>query len=94
MDHIQALVDVAESNVAKSANGRDLLRRGRIAFVKADGRLGLPAEAPFDAIHVGAAAPGFIQGLVDQLKRPGRLVSFSFFLEVFHGVGRGLIWLW
>lgn len=29
--------------------------------------------APFDAIHVGAAAPTLPQALVDQLARPGRM---------------------
>lgn len=29
--------------------------------------------APFDAIHVGAAAPTLPQALIDQLARPGRM---------------------
>jgi protein-L-isoaspartate(D-aspartate) O-methyltransferase len=28
---------------------------------------------PYDAIHVGAAATGFPQPLIDQLKAPGRM---------------------
>ena len=39
-----------------------------------DGTLGLPDEAPFDAIAVAAAAPEFPQSLYDQLKLRGRLV--------------------
>lgn len=39
-----------------------------------DGRLGWPEFAPYDAIHVGAAAPEIPQALVDQLKPGGRLV--------------------
>ena len=39
-----------------------------------DGTLGLPALAPFDAIAVAAAAPGFPQTLYEQLKPRGRLV--------------------
>lgn len=43
-------------------------------FVVADGRLGWPEFAPYDAIHVGAAAPEIPQPLVDQLKPGGRMV--------------------
>lgn len=39
-----------------------------------DGRLGWPEEAPYDAIHVGAAAPEIPQALINQLKPGGRLV--------------------
>ncbi|KAL9670256.1 hypothetical protein QQ045_007807 [Rhodiola kirilowii] len=39
-----------------------------------DGRLGYPQCAPYDAIHVGAAAPQIPQQLLDQLKPGGRLV--------------------
>lgn len=39
-----------------------------------DGTLGWPAEAPFDAIVVGAAAPCLPRPLLDQLRLGGRLV--------------------
>ncbi len=39
-----------------------------------DGTLGLPEHAPFDAIAVAAAAPGFPHTLYQQLKPRGRLV--------------------
>jgi protein-L-isoaspartate(D-aspartate) O-methyltransferase len=39
-----------------------------------DGTLGVPERAPFDAIAVGAAAPGFPQTLYEQLRPRGRLV--------------------
>lgn len=35
---------------------------------------GYAAEAPYDAIHVGAAAESVPRALVDQLKRGGRMV--------------------
>lgn len=73
VDHIQGLVDMAKTNMAKSAEGRSLLEGGGAQFVKADGRLGYPEQSPYDAIHVGAAAAEHHQALVDQLKRPGRL---------------------
>ena len=39
-----------------------------------DGTLGVPELAPFDAIAVAAAAPGFPQTLYNQLRPRGRLV--------------------
>jgi protein-L-isoaspartate(D-aspartate) O-methyltransferase len=39
-----------------------------------DGRLGWPDAAPYDAIHVGAAAPEIPQPLLEQLKPGGRMV--------------------
>jgi protein-L-isoaspartate(D-aspartate) O-methyltransferase len=51
-----------------------LLRSGAIRYITADGRLGWKEEAPYDAIHVGAAAADFHQELIDQLKAPGRQV--------------------
>jgi protein-L-isoaspartate(D-aspartate) O-methyltransferase len=39
-----------------------------------DGSRGLPEHAPYDAIAVAAAAPGFPQALYDQLTTGGRLV--------------------
>lgn len=43
-------------------------------LVYADGRLGWPEFAPYDAIHVGAAAPEIPQQLIEQLKPGGRMV--------------------
>jgi len=46
----------------------------RVEVHVGDGTLGLPGRAPFDAIAVAAAAPGFPQTLYDQLRPRGRLV--------------------
>ncbi|KAI5361281.1 Putative protein-L-isoaspartate(D-aspartate) O-methyltransferase [Septoria linicola] len=73
VEHIQPLVDMSIENTGKSEEGRGLLGSGQLKYVKGDGRLGWEAEAPYDAIHVGAAAAGHQQKLVDQLKSPGRL---------------------
>lgn len=35
--------------------------------------IGLPEDGPYDAIHVGAAAPMLPVPLVEQLARPGRM---------------------
>lgn len=74
VDHIQPLVDLATKNMGKSADGKELLESGAVKFIKADGRLGWKEDAPYDAIHVGAAAAEHHQTLVDQLKSPGRWV--------------------
>ena len=72
VDHIQGLVDLAEENMRKSQEGTELLKSGRVKFVKTDGRLGYPDAGPYDAIHVGAAASSLHQPLLEQLKAPGR----------------------
>ena len=72
VEHLQPLVDLGTKNTRSSPEGSELLVNGGIKYVKADGRLGHPEGAPYDAIHVGAAAAGFHQPLIDQLKAPGR----------------------
>ncbi|KAL4882315.1 protein-L-isoaspartate O-methyltransferase [Aspergillus karnatakaensis] len=73
VDHIQELVTMAESNMGKSEDGRNLLAAERVKFIKADGRRGWPDGAPYDAIHVGAAAQELHPLLVEQLRAPGRM---------------------
>jgi len=73
VDHIQALVDLAQTNMGKSEEGKGLLKGGTVRFVKGDGRKGFPEEAPYDAIHVGAAAAEAHETLIEQLKSPGRM---------------------
>jgi protein-L-isoaspartate(D-aspartate) O-methyltransferase len=72
IEHIQALVDLGAKNMAKSKEGKELLDSGTVQFVKGDGRKGWPEGAPYDAIHVGAAAAEHHTALTDQLKAPGR----------------------
>ena len=45
-----------------------------VEVVAADGSLGLPDRAPFDAVAVGAAAPRLPVALARQLRQGGRLV--------------------
>ncbi|KAJ5772045.1 Protein-L-isoaspartate(D-aspartate) O-methyltransferase [Penicillium odoratum] len=73
IDHISNLVDLARSNMNKSAQGRELLNSGQVKFITADGRLGWKEGAPYDAIHVGAAAETLHPVLIEQLRAPGRL---------------------
>ncbi len=48
---------------------------GRVEVLVGDGTQGVPERAPFDAIAVAAATPGFPPALVDQLALGGRLVA-------------------
>jgi len=72
IDHIEELVNWANDNVSKDQP--HLLQSGRVKIVLGDGRKGYTGEAPYNAIHVGAAAPTLPQDLVDQLAPGGRLV--------------------
>ena len=47
---------------------------GRLKLVPGDGWDGLPGDAPFDIIHVGAAASEIPQALVEQLAPGGRML--------------------
>ncbi|KAF9165725.1 hypothetical protein DFQ26_009484 [Actinomortierella ambigua] len=71
LDHIPELVEKAKENVR--ADNAALLDSGRVRFEVADGRGGFPGEAPYDCIHVGAAAENMPKELINQLKAPGRM---------------------
>jgi len=74
IDHIRGLVDQSISNLSK--DGFQIDNEGNASGLKVvlgDGRKGWKDEAPYDAIHVGAAAPFMPQDLIDQLKAPGRM---------------------
>ncbi|KAL2219044.1 protein-L-isoaspartate O-methyltransferase [Thermoascus aurantiacus ATCC 26904] len=73
IDHIQELVDMSRSNMSKSADGRKFLESGKVKFVVGDGRQGWKEGAPYDAIHVGAAAETLHPALIEQLRAPGRM---------------------
>lgn len=73
IDHIPELVELAQNNMNKSKEGQALQKSGQVKFITADGRLGWKDGAPYDAIHVGAAAEKLHPVLIDQLRAPGRL---------------------
>jgi protein-L-isoaspartate(D-aspartate) O-methyltransferase len=73
IEHIKGLVDLSRDNLRKSDVGKDLLDKGVIDMIKGDGRLGYPEKAPYDAIHVGAAASEWHEPLTKQLRNGGRL---------------------
>lgn len=74
IDHIPELVEESRGNINKDIVSRAMLETGRLMLVVGDGRQGYEPEAPFDAIHVGAAAPTLPEALVKQLKPGGRLI--------------------
>ena len=65
---IPGLAAIARENLARTGRG------GNITVICADGSLGYPQEAPFQAISVAAAAPEVPHTLLNQLADPGRLV--------------------
>jgi len=72
--HVFSLERLPGLAVAAEAN----LRKAGVVnatIVVGDGTLGLPEDAPFDAIIVCAAAPEVPQPFVDQLQEGGRLVQ-------------------
>ena len=66
IERIPELAEQARRNLAEAGYEADV----RVG----DGTLGVPELAPFDAIAVAAAAPGFPQTLYGQLRPGGRLV--------------------
>ena len=57
IDHIEDLVKDAEQNIRRDPAAAPLLQSGQLKLVFGDGRKGHEPLAPYDAIHVGAAAP-------------------------------------
>lgn len=72
MDVQKALVDLTIRNIRKEDG--DLFDAGILKVQLGDGWKGLPEEAPFDAIHVGAAADGMPFALISQLKVGGLMI--------------------
>lgn len=66
VDHIPELVDLARLNIKRG--NPDLLVGQRLQLRVGDGRQGVVELAPYNAIHVGAAAPTIPEALIDQLK--------------------------
>ncbi|XP_068647386.1 protein-L-isoaspartate O-methyltransferase 1-like isoform X2 [Aristolochia californica] len=73
VEHIPELVATSIENIKRSV-AAPLLKEGSLSIHVGDGRQGWPEFAPYDAIHVGAAASQIPQPLIDQLKPGGRMV--------------------
>lgn len=72
IEHIKGLYDIGYKNIMKHYS--TLVDSGVIILECGDGRKGFKPQAPYKAIHVGAAAPEIPQDLVDQLDKGGRMV--------------------
>ncbi|KAF8424117.1 protein-L-isoaspartate O-methyltransferase [Tirmania nivea] len=73
IDHIPQITSLSIANLRKSPVMSGMLDSGLISIVTGDGRQGYPPNAPYDAIHVGAAAMDVHEPLIGQLKSPGRM---------------------
>ena len=74
VEHIPELVDFSVANLQKDSATAAMLADGTITVSAGDGREGWAAHGPFDAIHVGAAAPSIPAALLAQLAPGGRLI--------------------
>lgn len=63
---------MSSANLRKDKHA-SLLDSGEIQIITGDGRKGYPPSAPYDVIHVGAAAPSKPMELIEQLKNGGRM---------------------
>ena len=78
--HRAQRVITLEDHPALARMATDNLRRAGIANVsvrEADGRAGLAAEGPFDAIMLSGSVANVPQVLLDQLKTGGRLIAIE-----------------
>ncbi|CAH8571646.1 unnamed protein product [Heterobilharzia americana] len=80
IEHIDELTHFALENVknwmnhSRTAQSNGIELGKQLKFITGDGRDGWPSDAPYDAIHVGAAAPTIPNALKEQLKIGGRLI--------------------
>ncbi|KAJ6588525.1 Pcmt1-prov protein [Mycena capillaripes] len=73
IEHIPELADWSLENLKQDEQTRRALEDKEIEIHAGDGRLGYLSDGPYDAIHVGAAAPTIPEPLISQLARPGRM---------------------
>ncbi|XP_063705611.1 protein-L-isoaspartate(D-aspartate) O-methyltransferase [Culicoides brevitarsis] len=72
IEHHPKLVELGINNIRQ--DDASLIDSGQVMIIEGDGRLGYKEKAPYDVIHVGAAAPETPQELINQLKPGGRLI--------------------
>uniref|UniRef100_A0A1I7T3L1 Protein-L-isoaspartate O-methyltransferase n=2 Tax=Caenorhabditis tropicalis TaxID=1561998 RepID=A0A1I7T3L1_9PELO len=72
IEHMPELVELSRKNIKK--NNSELIENGNVIMVEGDGRQGFADKAPYNAIHVGAAAKGVPKALLDQLAEGGRMM--------------------
>ena len=72
IEHHPKLVELAIKNL--NQDDPTLLSSGKVIIIQGDGREGYKANAPYDVIHVGAAAIELPDELINQLKPGGRMI--------------------
>lgn len=72
IEHHPKLVDFSIENL--NSDDAAMIKSGKLKIIQGDGRLGCPEYAPYDAIHVGAAAAEIPDKLLEQLKNGGRMI--------------------
>jgi protein-L-isoaspartate(D-aspartate) O-methyltransferase len=75
LGELAAQVSSVERLPELASAARARLGRGKVSVHEGDGLLGLPGDAPFDAILVTGALHDVPKTLLDQLKIGGRLVA-------------------
>lgn len=71
---VPQLVERSKIALRDDPSTADMVAAGTVSIHHADAHWGMSAHAPYDAIHVGAAAEAVPQALVDQLKDGGRMI--------------------
>ncbi|XP_055610466.1 protein-L-isoaspartate(D-aspartate) O-methyltransferase [Uranotaenia lowii] len=72
IEHHPELVKLGIKNIRE--DDASLIETGKVIMVEGDGRQGSKEHAPYDCIHVGAAAPETPTELINQLKPGGRMI--------------------
>jgi len=72
VDTYPELVELCRDNINKQ--DKDLLESGRVVLSSHDGWKGWKEYAPFDAIHVGAAAASIPRALMNQMNVGARMI--------------------
>ncbi len=75
VERVKPLFEQAKNNLRRAARAENGLRLLNLRLHYGDGRLGLSAAAPFDAIIIAAAGMTIPDAVLDQLEIGGRLVA-------------------
>lgn len=70
LERINKLKDFGKDNISKY----NFVKLGRVKFYLSDGYKGLKEKAPFDRIHIAAAAWKVPENLIKQLKKGGKMI--------------------
>lgn len=93
VDHIKKILELAKTNISK--NHKDFIDSGRIKFVHADGRNGVPDYGPYDVIFLGAAIEDIPDPIMEQLAMGGTLIApvgfHEQYLTIYHKTANGIL---